>query len=257
MKYLSVLLILVIPLTTISMHLDPLETPDWKPWNTKPVWNRTQYTEQRFFEHAFTFLQQVPTRYEQMREEVQNDPTFFNRNLFINFNNSDIKQLELIWEKCRQFPTTEVLKFILKKYGCLVSEDQHCDEGAWLIAQHANHDIAFQQKALIELGKLRSPIALTQYAFLLDRMLLNRGEPQHFGTQLDKQGLLAPINGYIPFQNNPEALLQLEVINNRRKSAGLSPLEESDEYRSHIQNSLLLSIRAALLATASESVLPS
>lgn len=238
MKYSSFLLLSFISLSIVSME------SGWKPWNTNPIWNRTQFAKQRFFERAFTFLQEAPARYQKMREDVQEDPEFFNRNIFRQCSNYDVKQLENIWEECGQFPTTPVLKSILKKYGRIVPEDQNCDEGAWLIAQHANHDEAFQQKVLIQLGKLKSPTALVQYAFLLDRILLNRGEPQHFGTQLDKQGLLAPINGYFP--THPEALLQLEVVNQRREAAGLLPLEESDEYKSHLINSIALSTGAEL-----------
>lgn len=123
----------------------------------------------------------------------------------------------------------EALKVIKKKHGWPTEEKfgQECAEGAWLIAQHADHNPEFQQECLQELAKLKTTAGLQQYAYLLDRMLVNKGEPQHFGTMNDPHGKLYPIQGYTPNPANlAETELQLEVVNSRRESVGFLSLQD-------------------------------
>ena len=63
---------------------------------------------------------------------------------------------------------------------------------AWLLTQHADHDVAFQQNALKLMRQARkarpSDVALPDIAQLTDRVLINCGQPQLFGTQFIKKG---------------------------------------------------------------------
>ena len=83
---------------------------------------------------------------------------------------------------------TERLKEILAEHGWptydLVGEDG--EDAAWAIAQHSDQDPEFQREAL-EL--LREAVAAGQaspgnLAYLTDRIAVNAGEPQTYGTQV-------------------------------------------------------------------------
>ena len=56
---------------------------------------------------------------------------------------------------------------------------------AWLIAQHADHDVALQQEALALMRAAREgDIDTTELAYLEDRVAVNTGQPQIYGTQI-------------------------------------------------------------------------
>lgn len=79
------------------------------------------------------------------------------------------------------------LKKIIKKYGwptiTLVGKDGA--DAAWLIAQHADFDIKFQKKALLllKLKAKRKEVPIHNAAYLTDRVRVNSGQPQIYGTQ--------------------------------------------------------------------------
>ena len=56
---------------------------------------------------------------------------------------------------------------------------------AWLIAQHADKNLTFQYKCLNLMKKLfrYNEIALGNYAYLIDRVLINDCKEQLYGTQ--------------------------------------------------------------------------
>ena len=64
--------------------------------------------------------------------------------------------------------------------------------GAWLIAQHADHDIRFQ-KTCLKLLQVAT-VNPQNIAYLTDRVLVNQQKPQMNGTQfhLNSLGKLAP-----------------------------------------------------------------
>mgnify|MGYP001568247673 CR=1 FL=1 len=104
--------------------------------------------------------------------------------------------------------------------------------GAWLIAQHADHDVAFQKMCLKLLNKkCKEGAASRQHvAYLADRIRVNRGLPQWYGTQFrlnsdnrlapwpiqDKQRLRARREkmGFGPFSAYQKKLMQIQ----KRKS---------------------------------------
>lgn len=61
-------------------------------------------------------------------------------------------------------------------------------EAAWLIAQHADFDLQFQIEALrmIKERAKKQEAPLHQIAYLTDRVLVNQGKKQIFGTQFYK-----------------------------------------------------------------------
>lgn len=59
------------------------------------------------------------------------------------------------------------------------------DQDAWLLVQHADDDVAYQERILALLTdlKARGDTSAKNYAYLYDRVAINRGRPQRYGTQ--------------------------------------------------------------------------
>jgi hypothetical protein len=89
---------------------------------------------------------------------------------------------------------------------------------AWLLAQHADADPAFQRQCLdllagaVEAGEATK----RELAYLTDRVLLAEGRPQVYGTQVSRQG-----DAWVP-----RDLGEPDGVDARRAAAGLEPLAE-------------------------------
>ena len=87
---------------------------------------------------------------------------------------------------------------------------------AWTLAQHADHDVEFQEYCLHLMRGCSSRQDLI--AYLTDRTLVNRGLPQLYGTQLYLNELTGE---YHPHE------IQLPLgVNTRRIAVGLNALSE-------------------------------
>ncbi|NNG24973.1 DUF6624 domain-containing protein [Telluria aromaticivorans] len=88
---------------------------------------------------------------------------------------------------------TERLKAWIARCGW-PSREAHGDRAAgdaWLLAQHADHDVAFQKEALvlIERDADRSGKGVDQlFALMSDRIAVAEKRPQRYGTQLVSRG---------------------------------------------------------------------
>lgn len=84
---------------------------------------------------------------------------------------------------------TTILKKIVKQYGWPTTSlvGKKASFNAWLIAQHADHDLKFQKMALVLLSKEHqktpSEPPKEQIAYLTDRICVNEGREQIYGTQ--------------------------------------------------------------------------
>ena len=114
------------------------------------------------------------------------------------------------------------LKEIFDKYG-FVGFDLVGEEGSqnfWLMVQHSDHNPDFQREVLekmkVEVDKGNAKPS--NYGLLVDRVNLNTGKPQIYGTQVDYNFDIA--------QAFPKNLADSANVNERRKSVGLEPLEE-------------------------------
>lgn len=97
---------------------------------------------------------------------------------------------------------------------------------AWLLVQHADHDVEFQEHSL-ELMKAApsGEVTCRDIAYLVDRVRINRGLPQLYGTQ------------FICDDHGPTAPLPIEAhihLDKRRRAMGLEPFED---YRTHMLDS--------------------
>ena len=90
--------------------------------------------------------------------------------------------------------------------------------GFWLLVQHADADVDFQERCL---GLLADAASIDEadaktLAYLTDRVRLARGEPQVYGTQCDvREGAFVPR----PIEDE-------QGVEERRKTVGLPPLAE-------------------------------
>jgi len=120
---------------------------------------------------------------------------------------------------------TKRLKEIVAEHGwpgrSLVGRDGAL--AAFLIAQHADADPAFQERCL-ELMQAASPgeVSPGDVAYLTDRVRVNSGQPQLYGTQFWMP------NGALV----PRPIEDPDLLDARREAAGLIPMSE---YLEHMQ----------------------
>lgn len=89
---------------------------------------------------------------------------------------------------------------------------------AWYLVQHADHDVDFQERC-IGLMKLCQPgeVQAVEIAYLEDRIKVNRGQPQVYGTQGR------------PTASGDWDVCPIEVraqVDDRRAKVGLEPLNQ-------------------------------
>jgi hypothetical protein len=87
---------------------------------------------------------------------------------------------------------------------------------AWLLAQHADHDPAFQRTCLDLLteAEQHGEATRSELAYLTDRVLLAEGQPQEYGTQM-----MGRKDGWVP-----RRLRDPEHVDERRAAVSLGPL---------------------------------
>lgn len=88
-------------------------------------------------------------------------------------------------------------------------------KGAWIVAQHADEDLAFQRECLAQMALVRGDVDPVEVALLTDRVASAEGKPQPYGTQGNAAGLYTPA-------------MKLEV-DARRKAIGMPTMAESAE----------------------------
>jgi hypothetical protein len=125
------------------------------------------------------------------------------------------------WKRVDSLNNREVRR-IFQRYGYL-NFDRVGEEGSnnfWLLVQHQDAYPQFQDSVLAEMKKEvdRKKASAINYAYLLDRVKVNTGQQQVYGTQMR-------INAdFTSWEPNP--LIEPEKVNERRKSVGLGTIEE-------------------------------
>lgn len=126
------------------------------------------------------------------------------------------------WNKRLDRQNSKRMKQIIAKYGwpTITMVGKTGSRNAWLLVQHADHDLKLQTGALAQMqsafGKSNKEINPMHIAYLTDRILVNRGEKQIFGTQFyfTKKRLL-----------DLRATRDLKNVDIRRKLYGLGPIK--------------------------------
>jgi hypothetical protein len=93
---------------------------------------------------------------------------------------------------------------------------------AFLIAQHSDLDTVFQRQCLgyLHAAYYKQDLNIADYGYLIDRVRVNTGRPQLFGTQF----YMSDVGGKRKLQLKP--VERPEALNLRRKVFGLPPVEE-------------------------------
>lgn len=126
------------------------------------------------------------------------------------------------WSKITR-KNTLVLKSIVLRYGwpTVSLVGKLASRNAWLIVQHADHDTRFQRKCLKLMEKISkenpNDVSVENIAFLTDRILVNKGRKQVYGTQLQRSK-----SG----QFTPRPIEMKRGADKRRKEVGLEGLNE-------------------------------
>ncbi|MEX0910056.1 MAG: DUF6624 domain-containing protein, partial [Candidatus Paceibacterota bacterium] len=94
------------------------------------------------------------------------------------------------WDKRVDEENTKELKGILKEIGwpTISKVGAGASKAAWLLAQHADHDLDFQKECLgfIVEAVEKDEVERKQIGYLTDRILLKEGKKQLYGTQFRK-----------------------------------------------------------------------
>jgi hypothetical protein len=114
---------------------------------------------------------------------------------------------------------TIILKKILKTYGYpnFDKVGKESSNNYWLCVQHCDHDLKFQEDVLKLMKKeLKNKKSDPKnYAYLTDRVNINLGKSQIYGTQVEYKDRTAV----------PKKLKNPKTVDKRRKGVGLDPLE--------------------------------
>lgn len=117
------------------------------------------------------------------------------------------------------FENTEKMKEIILKIGwpTISKVGEEVSGKAWLLVQHADHDVEFQKKCL-QLMEAQSDAEVSRrnIAYLEDRVRVNEGRPQLYGTQFYSEG-----ENY-----GPRPIEDREHLDERRREIGMETFEE-------------------------------
>jgi len=111
-------------------------------------------------------------------------------------------------------------KAIIGKYGYpgynLAGESS---DSFWAIVQHCDDDLLFQERVLTLMEKeiMKNNASKEKYAYLMDRILVNKHQKQIYGTQIH----VDPAT----HKASPFPLKYPKSVNRLRKKMGLEPLE--------------------------------
>ena len=102
------------------------------------------------------------------------------------------------WDSTIDLRNTRRMKLIVQRYGwpTMPMVGKRAAMAAWLLVQHADRDVAWQERCLALLGAAaeEGTIERWHWAFLTDRVRVGRGKPQIYGTQFhtNARGKAAP-----------------------------------------------------------------
>lgn len=115
-----------------------------------------------------------------------------------------------------------MLEKILRQYGYpgVRQVGEKSAGNFWLLVQHADAHPDFQRRVLqLMLPEVqRKNVSPVNYAYLIDRVAVNAGQPEEYGTQVAYEG---PGLG----KAVPKSLRDPAHVNQRRAAIGMEPLE--------------------------------
>ncbi len=120
---------------------------------------------------------------------------------------------------------TEKLKGIIERIGwpTVSKVGKEASFSAWLLVQHADHDVIFQEHCLdLMKQEPENEVSRHDVAYLEDRVRVNTGRPQLYGTQ------------FKPAKENrgkfvPQEIENAEQVEERRREMGLQSIAENTD----------------------------
>ena len=124
------------------------------------------------------------------------------------------KSNELIKHAKEDHRNQELVISIIEKCGMptLKEVGQRRMDAVWLGLQHSTEEIRKKYFPQIEKAVKNGDLSTSQYALMKDRMLMDEGKPQIYGSQIE--------NGKLYKLENPK------TVNERRKEMGMEPIED-------------------------------
>lgn len=156
------------------------------------------------------FLNELGSADQQIRQEW---------NLLEQNPKATVAEQETLQQRWRTIDSENLKQFKAMVATCgwpKTNKDSHI---AWLLAQHADSDVAFQRRAkeLLETSVKAGTAAPRDLAYLTDRIAANEHRPQEYGTQFSQPDrchlVLDPVD-------------DRALVNQRRLSIGLQSLKE-------------------------------
>lgn len=127
---------------------------------------------------------------------------------------------EDVWDESVDAKNTARMKEIIAEIGwpTISKVGESASEHAWLLVQHADHDVAFQEQCLTLMkSEPDGEVALRNIAMLEDRARVNQGRPQVYGTQFRQD----------TGEHKPLPIEDEEHVDERRKLMGMETLGEN------------------------------
>ncbi len=123
------------------------------------------------------------------------------------------------WDPTLDRRNAERLKEIIADIGwpTISKVGANASQCAWLLVQHADHDVEFQRRCLALMYEAGEEVRRDLVARLEDRVRINEGRPQLYATHIaiDESGEIVQ-----PMIEDPDR------VDARRANIGLEPLEE-------------------------------
>ena len=123
------------------------------------------------------------------------------------------------WDESVDVRNTERMKEIIAEIGfpTISKVGKESSHNAWLLVQHADHDVKFQLSCLGLMKEFPAyEISRVDIAYLEDRTRVNQHQGQLYGTQFDQ------IDG----KHIPEPIEDEENVDRRRLEMGMGTLTE-------------------------------
>lgn len=131
------------------------------------------------------------------------------------------------------------LKQIFGKHGYLWASDigKEATHYIWLLIQHADNDLPFQESYLkaLKIAVERNEAAGADLAYLTDRVKKNKKEKQVYGTQMEYKTTVDPVKGKT-VKMQPWPVEDPEKLDERRKEVGLMPMDKYLEMVKKLNN---------------------
>ncbi|MDN3581351.1 DUF6624 domain-containing protein [Mucilaginibacter flavus] len=135
--------------------------------------------------------------------------------------NYDAETIQDNWSKADSINEVKA-KAIINKYGYpgYSKVGERASDDFWAIIQHCDDDIPFQERVLALLKKevAKNNANKEKYAYLVDRVLVNKNQKQIYGTQLSRDDKTRKFK--------PFPLKYPKSVDRLRKQVGLEPLAE-------------------------------